>query len=348
VPAAPARPGPRLRAALEGWLWRQWLHRGLYARLMQPLAGLYARVAEARRLRAEGLRPAHVPGLRAVIVVGNLTVGGSGKTPMTAWLARRLRAAGYRVGVVSRGHGRAQGGPGGQEVSPEDDPGRVGDEPLLLARATGVPVRVDRDRLRAARALAQSGVEVVISDDGFQHHRLPRDLAILMVDGVRRFGNGLCLPAGPLREPPAGAARADFIVVTGATPGPGEYRMALEPEPVLRPVAGDGPGVAPEVLRGRVHAVAGIADPGRFFRLLEGAGFEVIAHPFPDHHRFLPGDIHFGDGLPVLMTEKDAVKCAAFADRRHWFWAVSARPEDALERALLARLEAIARPPPAG
>jgi tetraacyldisaccharide 4'-kinase len=307
---------------------------------MFPLSLVYAGVANWKRGRLEqAQRNVFLP-VKAVIVVGNLTVGGSGKTPMTAWLAERLRNAGYRPGIVSRGYGR-RNGPASLLVGPGADPAVVGDEPIMLARRTGVPVWVDRDRVRAASALAEEqGVDVVISDDGLQHHRLPRDISILMVDARRRFGNGLCLPAGPLREPRSAAARADFVVVTGGSPQPGEYTMDLVPSDVLRRV--DRPVLTRPVcdLVGRpAHAVAGIADPERFFDALNEVGVEVIPHPFPDHHRFRARNILFADQLPVLMTEKDAVKCRDFADERHWYWPVSAQPEAAFEQALLHRLE---------
>ena len=247
---------------VEQWLWRQWTRRGPFAAMMFPLSLVYAGLAVWRRNRAD-TRQRHVflP-LKAVIVVGNLSVGGSGKTPMTAWVARRLVAAGFRPGIVSRGYGRRHGNDS-LLVRPGADPSVVGDEPILLARNTGVPVWVDRDRLRAARALAeQQGVDVVISDDGLQHHGLQRDISILMLDGQRRFGNGLCLPAGPLREPRSSAERADFVVNTGGPAEPGEHLMVLVPSQSVHSVA--CPGVTcclRDLGDGPVHAVAGIANP---------------------------------------------------------------------------------------
>ncbi len=325
---------------VERWLWRQWSRRGPFAATMFPLSLVYAGVANWKRNRLEEVQRSVFLPLKAVIVVGNLTVGGSGKTPMTAWLAGRLRDAGYRPGIVSRGYGRRNAN-ASMLVGPGADPVAVGDEPIMLARRTGVPVWVDRDRVRAARALAEEqGVDVVISDDGLQHHRLPRDIGILMVDGRRRFGNGLCLPAGPLREPRSAAERADFVVVTGGDPQPGEYRMDLVASEVLRRVDRPAATRSLQELAGRpVHAVAGIADPERFFVALEDAGVEVVRHPFPDHHHFRARDIAFDDQVPVLMTEKDAVKCRDFADERHWYWPVLAQPEAGLEQALLQRLE---------
>ncbi|AGA32530.1 Tetraacyldisaccharide 4'-kinase [Thioalkalivibrio nitratireducens DSM 14787] len=328
---------------VEQWLWRQWSHRGPFAAAMFPLSLLYAGLAGWRRSRLEDTQRHVVLPLKAVIVVGNLTVGGSGKTPMTAWLAQSLKRAGYWPGIVSRGYGR-RNAHASLPVHPGADPSAVGDEPILLARRTGVPVWVDRDRVRAARALAAQGVDVVISDDGLQHHRLPRDISILMLDGKRRLGNGLCLPAGPLREPGSAVACADFVVVTGGSPQGGEYAMRLETPGTVSSVGRHGVQRPQREFAGRpAHAVAGIADPERFFTALEAAGVDVIRHPFPDHHRFHARDIDFDDQHPVLMTEKDAVKCREFADERHWYWPVSARPDPAFEPALLRRLESMIR-----
>lgn len=329
---------------VEQWLWRQWSRRGPFAAAMFPLSLAYAGLATWNRNRLEDSQRSVFLPLKAVIVVGNLTVGGSGKTPMTAWLAQCLLQAGHRPGIVSRGYGR-RNAHASLLVRPGADPAVVGDEPLMLARITGVPVWVDRDRVRAAKALSEEqGIDVLISDDGLQHHRLPRDISILMLDGRRRFGNGLCLPAGPLREPRSTAARADFVVNTGGKPHPGEYTMTLVAADRLNSVA--RPSVTRplrEIVGRPAHAVAGIADPERFFLALEDAGVDLIRHPFPDHHRFRARDILFDDQIPVLMTEKDAVKCRDFADERHWYWRVSAQPESAFEKALLRRLETCIR-----
>ncbi|WP_019584122.1 tetraacyldisaccharide 4'-kinase [Thioalkalivibrio sp. ALE16] len=332
-----------LQAWLGARLWDQWSQRGPFAAAMFPLSLVYAGLAEWNRQRQEQLRRDITIPAKAVIVVGNLTLGGSGKTPMTVWLAKRLRAAGYRPGIVSRGYG-GRGDVAGIAVTPDSDPVVVGDEPLLIARRTGVPVQVDRDRVRGARALTEQGVDVVIADDGMQHHRLPRDITILMVDGKRRFGNGLCLPAGPLREPRRARERADFVIVTGGEAGPGEIAMELVPASRLLRVDGADESRKPHRFARRdAHAIAGIADPERFFRTLEAAKIGIIRHPFPDHHRFLPHQIRFDDELPVLMTEKDAVKCRSFAQDNHWYWPIAARLPTTFEPALLARLETVSR-----
>jgi tetraacyldisaccharide 4'-kinase len=304
-----------------------------------PLSLAYCGLMRLRRF-AYGLLPLRRVPARAVIVVGNLTVGGTGKTPMVIWLCRFLASHGFRPGVVSRGYG-GRGARGPVLVTPESDPAQVGDEPVLIAARTGLPVVVDRRRARGAYGLVtELGCDVVVADDGLQHYALVRDVEIVMVDGVRRFGNGLCLPAGPLRESRERLRDADFVVATG-TPHPGERGMELtatvamqvnDPARVLPLAAFEGTAV---------HAVAGIGHPPRFFEMLEGLGMRVDRHAFPDHHPFRAADIRFPDSLPVLMTEKDAVKCRDIADERHWFVPVSASPDPTLGPAILSTLQAV-------
>ncbi|MFP4080620.1 MAG: tetraacyldisaccharide 4'-kinase [Ectothiorhodospira sp.] len=324
-------------------LERHWDRRDGVTLALYPLSLVYCALARLNRARLEGAarRRPRLP-VRAILVVGNLTVGGTGKTPMVIWLCRWLKEHGYRPGVVSRGYGgRARHWP--QAVTPGSDPAQVGDEPVLIATRSGCPVYVDPNRRRAALALlAQHPCDVIVADDGLQHHALARDLEIVMVDGARRFGNGLCLPAGPLREPLGRLQEVDFRVATGM-PGPGEYAMTLTGHRAL--AVGDPGRTRPlEAFRGqRVHALAGIGHPPRFFDMLAGHGLEVMPHPFPDHHAFTPGEIRFGDGLPVLMTEKDAVKCRQIAGPEHWFVPVSAVPGPALEKAVLGAVQAVDR-----
>ena len=316
-----------MRARLE----RLWYEDGAHQPLLAPLAFGYGAVSGARRAayRAGLLRARRLA--RPVVVVGNLTVGGTGKTPLAIWLARELAAAKLAVGIVSRGYGRRGGE--ARSVQADSDWRDVGDEPVLLARRTGCPTMVAADRVAAARTLIARGAEVILADDGLQHLRLARACAIVVVDGSRGFGNGRLLPAGPLREPAAAIARADLVVLNGAPvhgslaagalPA-GALRMDLVTQPAVR-VDGRGlPGKLATFHGRRVHAVAGIGNPQRFFNELTGLGIDVIAHPFPDHHPFTARELDFGDGLPVLMTEKDAVKCAAFADARLWYVPVSA------------------------
>ncbi len=257
-----------------------------------------------------------------VVVVGNLTVGGTGKTPLVIWLAQKLGERGLRVGIVSRGYGgRARTWP--RAVDGASDPRMVGDEPVLMARLTGCPVSVGPDRVRAAQALLERAeIDVLLSDDGLQHYALGRNMEIMVVDGERGLGNGHCLPAGPLREPRNRLAKAGAVVVNGGNWQPekdvrGAYRSRPGAETVYRLAGGECKPL--EAFRGaRVHAVAAIGHPERYFRMLEAAGIEVIAHPLPDHARIRERDVRFDDSLPVLVTEKDAVKCEAIAHDEVW------------------------------
>lgn len=250
-----------------------------------------------------------------VIVVGNITAGGTGKTPVVAWLARSLAAAGWRPGIVSRGYGRAARGR--VRVHPGSTPREVGDEPILLARRTGLPVCVARDRVAAARYLLEmDGVDVIIADDGLQHYRLARDVEIAVIDAVRGFGNGHLLPAGSLREPPARLREVDLVLANG---GPWEDAVSFTLRAGEATRLSDGARCPLASFRGqRVHAVAGIGHPRRFFDMLRAAGIEPVEHAFADHHAYRPGDLEFADDDPVLMTEKDAVKCEGIADARAW------------------------------
>lgn len=261
-----------------------------------------------------------------VIVVGNITVGGTGKTPLVIWLARHLRDLGFTPGIISRGYG-GQADEWPQPVTPQSDPTLVGDEPVLLASRTGCPVWVGPDRPRAARQLlSESDCDILISDDGLQHYRLRRDLEIVVVDGARGLGNGLSLPAGPLRERPARLNRVDMVIANGKSPLT-EHRMTLVPGRLIN-LADPSHQVGLDYFaEQRVHALAGIGNPERFFDTLRSAGLELQTRPFPDHHRFTETEINPEDQLPVIVTEKDAVKCAPFAGRRHWYLEISAEPD---------------------
>ncbi|RUL79790.1 tetraacyldisaccharide 4'-kinase [Dyella choica] len=279
-----------------------------------PLAVLYGSVVALRRAlyRYGVLRAVRLPS--PVIVVGNVTAGGTGKTPLTLALIDALRERGYRPGVVSRGYGGSQHGSSLLDESP--DPGEVGDEPCLI-RTSGAPVAIGRDRPAAAQLLLNGGCNVIIADDGLQHYRLARDLEICVIDGERRFGNARLLPAGPLRESLRRLQQVDFRVCNGGKPQAGEVPMRLSGG-IARTLC-DGREQALASFAGmRVHAVAAIGHPQRFFASLAVQGLDVIAHPFPDHHAFTPEDLAFGDDLPVLMTEKDAVKCRLFALPNWW------------------------------
>lgn len=310
----------------QRWLEQRWYSAQSAPLLLRPLAAAYAGISALRREKLSF--SAQQNRLAApVIVVGNISVGGTGKTPFVIWLVEQLRQWGFRPGIVSRGYGgHAPAYP--FDVTPQTEAAVCGDEPLLLVRRLNVPLMVAPDRLAAARALiAQHAVDVIVADDGLQHYALPRDLEICVVDGVRGLGNGALLPAGPLREPPSRLRDVDLIVVNG-----GGWRSAAAPhadmslrmdqavsllDPVLcKPL--------PAFAGQRVHALAGIGNPARFFGQLQSFGIEVIPHAFPDHHAYGATDISFGDDLPVLMTEKDAVKCKTLATAQHWSVPVNA------------------------
>ena len=310
------------------------------------LSGVYGALSGLRRgaYRKGWLKRGH-PGV-PVLVVGNLTAGGAGKTPLTIALVERLRAEGFNPGVASRGYGREDAGTA-RWVDTKSDAAQGGDEPVLIAQRTGAPVRVDKDRASAAKALAQAGCDIVICDDGLQHYRLARDIEIEVVDGRRRYGNGRLLPAGPLRELPERAQTCDFRVVnvgTGGTDtGFGEWAMRLVAD-VADPMLGGRPRKVGSFSGQRVHAVAGIGDPERFFATLREFGIAVVPHAFSDHHQYQAGDFEFGSReLPVLMTEKDAVKCAAFADDRFFSVPVRAELPEAFWVSLLDRVTSKAR-----
>lgn len=336
---------------IEQRLTRHWYRHAPGASPLAPLGALYGALMRARRsaYAAGVLRRVRI-GV-PVVVVGNLTLGGTGKTPLTIFLARELRARGLKVGIASRGYGGRDPGP--HAVQPDSDWRQFGDEPLMLARRTGCPTVVARDRVAAARALAASGADVIVADDGLQHLRLARDCEIVVLDGARGVGNGRVLPAGPLREPLGAVAAPDALVVNGPPEhaslrgvfessalrlaGP-PIAMRLVPLPA-QPLDGHAsPRALHEFSGSRVHAVAGIGHPARFFRELRAHGIEVVEHPFADHHRFTARELAFGDGLPVLMTEKDAVKCAAFADARLWYVPVDAQFPGREAEELLARV----------
>lgn len=259
-----------------------------------------------------------------VVVIGNITVGGAGKTPLTLWVIERLRHAGLRPGVVSRGYGRSGSAP--QAVTADSDASEVGDEPVLLAQRSGCPMVVGADRVAAVRHLLEvAEVDVVICDDGLQHYRLRRDVEVVVVDGRRGLGNGRLLPAGPLREPSTRLREADVVIYNGG--GHAGQRMRLLPDAARSLVVPSRSRPLSDFSGAECHAVAGIGDPKRFFDMLSGFGLRIIPHAFADHHPYAVADIDFGDDLPVLMTEKDAVKCRAFAGQNHWFVPVTAELE---------------------
>ena len=339
-----------MSAGLHDWLQRAWYEKASGSWLLAPLSLLYAGVVALRRraYRQGWLRTRRMP--VPVVVVGNLVAGGAGKTPVTLFLAEALKARGFRPGIVSRGYG-GRGGASPRAVTPDATAADVGDEPLLLARRAGCPVVVGRDRSAAARQLVSTGVDVVLADDGLQHYRLERDFEVCVIDAERGFGNGWLLPAGPLREPLSRLAGVDAVMLNG--PAENDHsslhevaayksRFTLAARRAER-VDGMESRALAEFAGRTVHAVAGIGNPSRFFRLLKSHGLTVVEHPLPDHaplseaaiDELLPAADRHSD---VLMTEKDAVKLSGAHNTQLWFVPVDFVIEPAAAEALVTRV----------
>ena len=297
-------------------LARAWYSNARWVRLLSPLSWLFRWFVRRRRL-------AYLTGKKTswrapvpVVIVGNVTVGGTGKTPLVVWLVNWLKSAGFNPGVVSRGYGGATGSVP-RLVTEDAEPDDVGDEPPLIAARTGVPVIVCKDRVAAAQHLVeQHAVDIVVADDGLQHYALARDLEIVVFDGYRGVGNGLCLPAGPLREPLSRLQGVDLVVANGALTGlaDNEILMQAEPRAFVRVTGTDRLDCDAFVRMHReVHAVAGIGNPSRFSHTLRELGLEPQLHPLPDHHRYRGDEVLFDDDWPVVVTEKDATKLRRLA-----------------------------------
>jgi tetraacyldisaccharide 4'-kinase len=307
------------------------------AMLLLPFAWIFAGLVFLRRFF---YRHKMIKSFRCsvpVIMVGNITVGGTGKTPLVIWLAHFLESHGFHPGIVTRGVG------GKKQKEPcivmgDTGPHIVGDEAVLLAERSACPVVVCINRVLAVKhLLAHANCDVIITDDGLQHYRLARDIEIAVVDRERQLGNRCFLPAGPLRESPSRLKEVDFVVQHGE-PQPGILTMRLMGDNFLA-VADNNLKVALQDFTHKVvHAVAGIGHPGRFFAMLRAKGFEVIEHVFPDHYLYCAEDFQFSDVLPIIMTEKDAVKCKSFADKRFWYFPVDVKIDDVFQVALLAKL----------
>ncbi len=315
------------------YLWKTWHPLAL---LLSPLSLLFLLISMLRRaayrLHLKKVYRAPVP----VIIVGNISVGGTGKTPLVIWLCRYLTRMGYRPGVVLRGYGgRATHWP--QQVLAGSDPDIVGDEAIVIAEEAGCPVCADPDRAEAVRELLKHHpCDVVISDDGLQHYALARDIEIAVVDGGRRFGNGMLLPAGPLREPVSRLRRVDFVILNQHC-SPGYHCIDLAAEKFVNLATGEELRIE-EMSAHRVHAVSGIGNPERFYQLLSDAGMQIDKNSHPDHHDFTASDIEFNDNLPVIMTAKDAVKCRHYASGKHWYLKLKVQPSASFIRQFTATL----------
>ena len=332
----------------DDWAQKIWYGGSRLRWLLLPFTWIYAAIIKVRRfLYSSGVfRSQRVSA--PVVIIGNITVGGTGKTPLTIWLAQQLAARGYKPGIISRGY-RGMVGPKPMEVTADSDPAVVGDEAVLMANRSECPVVVHPDRVAAAKLAIALGANVIVSDDGLQHYRLARDFEITVVDGTRRHGNRQLLPAGPLREPVSRLQASNQILVQRESEGSSEqqlsYRSSDRPPIEFRLIAsaicrpdnsdirniGDFSGT-------KVHALAGIGNPERFFRLLEACDIDVIRHPLPDHAEITPGDIDFSDDIDVVMTEKDAVKCRWLDTSKCWYVPVDVAINDADTEDLLNRI----------
>ena len=326
---------------LSLWLQAQWKKRGIYAWLMFPLSVLYCVVMSLRRESYEsGLIKTHRIDL-PVFVVGNLSVGGTGKTPLVIWIANKFAENGLRPAVISRGYGgRAKEFP--FVVYPNTPAALSGDEPVMISRTLGCPVVIDPDRVAAANWLVENGLcDVIISDDGLQHLALGRDLEFAVITSDKIAGNGFCLPAGPLREGSGRLKSIDVVVSRQQGSKLTSHFMNLHPGECARL---DNPAMRLPLSafwKTPVHVIAGIGNPESFFESLMTAGLDIIPHAFPDHYDYTPVDISFSDGLPVLMTEKDAVKCTEFANRNCWAVTVSVEVDEGILEIIMKKIKEI-------
>lgn len=299
------------QALVKAWYQGHWA-----LTLLKPLSLLYSGITSVRRW---GYQQGYLSSQRfdlPVIVVGNITAGGTGKTPLTLAIVDYLKQQGYRPAIVSRGYGGQTDYPA--QVTINSSAQQVGDEPLLMFLQSRVPVVVAPKRAEAVAYLQDKQLaDVVVCDDGLQHYALARDIEIAVIDGARGLGNGKLLPEGALREAPSRLNSVDFIVVNGqGYTHPQAFRMTLQAS--AWQMVGDFANKEPPKPSQTIHAVAGIGNPQRFFMQLEQQGFTLIKHPFTDHHQFTRQDVDFSDNLPIVMTAKDAVKCQAFANDKMW------------------------------
>ena len=313
-------------------------HPALY--LLWPLEQLYRSVVKRKRQKFLNGETQTYRAPVPVIVGGNITVGGTGKTPLILWLIEQCQAQGLRIGVVSRGYGaRPPSFP--WTVSATDSAEQAGDEPLLIVQRSGVPLVIAPERAQAVQQLlAEHAVDLVLSDDGLQHYGLARDLELVLIDAARGLGNKRCLPMGPLREPVERLQSVDAILFNGAQhDSDNGFAMQLQPTELVHVRSGRREALNYFPEQQKMHAVAGIGNPQRFFKTLEGLNWQPIAHAFADHAEFTPQDLQFPDDLPILMTEKDAVKCRAFAADNCWYLQVAAQPSPAFASWFAQRLQ---------
>ncbi|WP_424408135.1 tetraacyldisaccharide 4'-kinase [Pasteurella sp. PK-2025] len=319
---------------MQFWYSRSWL-----TWLLSPLALLFWLITRIRKaLFQQGILSSYRPPV-PVIVVGNLSVGGNGKTPVVIWLVQQLQQQGIQVGVISRGYG-SQSKVYPLSVKPDSDPVLAGDEPVLIAKRTGVPVVISPNRQEAIELLLQQQpCDVIVSDDGLQHYALQRDVEIVVMDATRGLGNGFVLPAGPLRELPSRLKSVDLVISHGAENPKADAVMLLIPRYACHLKTGEQRPLT-DFQPMPVSAIAGIGNPQRFFRMLQELGIQVAEHQaFQDHQHFSAEQLEkFGHQRPLLMTEKDAVKCMAFAQENWWFVPVEAQIHGEKVRSFLQKI----------
>ena len=306
-----------LKSTIRHHLENAWYGKTGLTLLLRPLSWLFVGLSSLRRFayRSGFKKSTRLP--VPVVIVGNLTVGGTGKTPLVIWLANYLKRNGYKPGIISRGYGgQAHNWP--QQVRPDADPVVVGDEAVLISRRTNCPMAVGPDRVAAGQALLKySDCDVLLSDDGLQHYALKRDVEILVIDGIRRFGNGFCLPAGPLRECVSRQHEVDYKITSGIA-AQGEYPMKYVDAFAVNLKNGERQPLK-SFSGQKIFAIAGIGNPDRFFNYLRSQGLRIDCRAFPDHFAYTATSIPSADNTIVLMTEKDAVKCRRFAGDNWWY-----------------------------
>ena len=309
----------------QGYLIDAWYNKSFWLYILAPLTFLFSSLVKARRNSYinNPKKVWHSP--KPIIVVGNISMGGTGKTPLVKFIASELAKRGFKPGLVSRGYGGKYSGT--LEVTSETTYKQTGDEAQILAKLN-IPFFIDKNRSRAARKLQEKhDVDVVISDDGLQHYAMGRDIEIAVIDGARRLGNGLAFPAGPLREPKSRLSEVDFIVNNGGPTEGDEILMTLSPAKFIHLNSGKEYSVDKWPMHNQVHAIAGVGNPNRFFDLLLRLGFEFDKNPFPDHHKYNKRDLYYLDHLPILMTEKDAAKCKHFKNSKIWYLSIESKIE---------------------
>ena len=306
----------------KSFVVESWYNKSLWLYLLYPFSLIFKMVSIFRKNRLQSKSLAKPKPQIPIIIVGNITIGGTGKTPLVKYIATNLKSLGYKPGLVSRGYGGKY-----KETLRVDESTSVkqtGDEAQILA-TLGIPFYIDKNRLRAVnKIMDETDCDVIISDDGLQHYNMHRDIEILVIDGKRRFGNNLLFPAGPLRESKNRIDEVDFIINNSGPTQGDEFLMNITPNKFVHLNSGKSYEIDKWPMHKQVHAVAGLGNPGRFFDTLERLGFDVIKHPFPDHHNFSTSDLHYLDHLPIIMTEKDATKCKNFENNKIWYLSVDA------------------------